>query len=119
MTTSAAPGQQSAGGEAAKPDRLDPGPGKPAGPAGRLLVLGAIAVVVTVAVAAATFAVVRHRGVAVPRPSGIPASVSTSLANEMLLTPLPRDRAPGFTLTDQAGKTMPLSALRGKVSQAG
>ena len=33
----------------------------------------------------------------------------------MLLTPLPHDQAPGFTLTDQAGKTMPLSALRGKV----
>src|SRR5438874_2667698 len=115
MTTSATPGQQSAGGEAGKPGQQDPGPGKPAGPAGRLLVLGAIAVVVTVAVAVAAFVVVRHRGVAVPRPSGIPASVSTGLANEMLLTPLPHDQAPGFTLTDQAGRTMPLSALRGKV----
>ncbi len=112
MTTSATPGRQSAGGEAGQ---QDPRPGKPGRPAGRLLVLGAIAVVVTVAVAVATFVVVRHRGVAAPRPSGIPASVSTSLANEMLLTPLPHDQAPGFTLTDQAGKTMPLSALRGKV----
>ena len=109
MTTSATPGQQSAGGGAGQPD---PGPGRPAG---RLRVLGAIAVVATVAVAVAAFVVVRHRGVAAPRPSGIPASVSTSLANEMLLTPLPHDRAPGFTLTDQAGRTMPLSALRGKV----
>ena len=115
MTTSATPGQQSADGGADKPGQQDPGPGKPAGPAGRLLVLGAIAVVVTVAVAAAAFVVVRHKGAAAPRPSGIPASVSTSLANEMLLTPLPHDQAPGFTLTDQAGKTMPLSALRGKV----
>ena len=32
----------------------------------------------------------------------------------MLLTPLPHQRAPGFTLTDQAGKPMALSALRGK-----
>ena len=77
--------------------------------------LGAIAVMIAAAVAVATFVVVRHRGVATPRPSGIPASVSTSLANEMLLTPLPHDQAPGFTLTDQAGRTMPLSALRGKV----
>ena len=115
MTTSATPGRQSAGGEAGQPGQQDPGPGKPAGPAGRLLVLGAVAVVVTVAVAVAAFVVVRHRSVAAPRQSGIPASVSTSLANEMLLTPLPHDQAPGFTLTDQAGKTMPLSALRGKV----
>jgi len=115
MTTSATPGQQSAGGGAGKPGQQDSGPGRPAGPAGRLLVLGAIAVVVTVAVAAAAFVVVRHRGVAAPRLSGIPAGVSPSLANEMLLTPLPHDQAPGFTLTDQAGRTMPLSALRGKV----
>ncbi len=116
MTTSATPGQQSAGGEAGKPGQQDPDPGKPPGPAGRLLVLGAIAVVVTIAVAAAAFVIVRHRSVAAaPRPSGIPASVSTSLANEMLLTPLPHGQAPAFTLTDQAGRTMPLSALRGKV----
>ena len=115
MTTSATPGQQSAGGEAGKPGQQDPGPGKPTGPAGRLLVLGAIAVVVTVAVAVATFVVVRHRSVAAPRLSGIPASVSTSLANEMLLTPLPHDQAPAFTLTDQNGRTMSLASLRGKV----
>jgi cytochrome oxidase Cu insertion factor (SCO1/SenC/PrrC family) len=115
MTTSATPGQQSASGGADKPGQPDSGPGKPGGPAGRILVLGAIAVVVTVAAAAAAFVLLRHRGVADLRPSGIPASVSTSLANEMLLTPLPHDRAPGFTLTDQAGRTMTLSALRGKV----
>ena len=73
-----------------------------------------IAVVTIVAVAAAAFVIARQRNAAVPRPSGIPASISTSLANEMLLTPLPHQRAPGFTLTDQAGKTMTLSALRGK-----
>ena len=115
MTTSATPGRRSADGGADKPGQQDPGPGKPADPAGRLLVLGVIAVVVTIAVAAAVFVVGRHRGVAAPRPSGIPASVPTSLANEMLLTPLPHSPAPGFTLTDQAGQTMPLSALRGKV----
>jgi cytochrome oxidase Cu insertion factor (SCO1/SenC/PrrC family) len=116
MTTGATPGQQSAGGGAAgQPGQQDPGPGRPASQGGRLLVLSAIAVVVIVAVAAATFVVLRHRTAALPRPSGIPASVSTSLANEMLLTPLPHDQAPGFTLTDQAGRTMALSDLRGKV----
>jgi cytochrome oxidase Cu insertion factor (SCO1/SenC/PrrC family) len=115
MTTSATPGQQSADGGADKPGQQNPGPDKPAGPAGRLLVLGVIAVVVTVAVVVAAFVIVRHRGAAAPRPSGIPASVSTSLANEMLLTPLSHNAAPGFTLTDQAGRTMTLSALRGKV----
>jgi cytochrome oxidase Cu insertion factor (SCO1/SenC/PrrC family) len=49
------------------------------------------------------------------RVSGIPASVSTSLANLMVLSPVPGDRAPGFTLTDQSGHTLSLSGLRGKV----
>jgi cytochrome oxidase Cu insertion factor (SCO1/SenC/PrrC family) len=106
MTTSATPGQQTDG-------RAANGPG-PLGRPSRLLVYGVIAVVAIVAVAAATFVIARQRNAAVPRPSGIPASISTSLANEMLLTPLPHQRAPGFTLTDQAGTTMTLSALRGK-----
>jgi cytochrome oxidase Cu insertion factor (SCO1/SenC/PrrC family) len=50
-----------------------------------------------------------------PRPSGIPANVSTSLASLMELSPLGGTRAPGFTLTDQRGRTVKLSALRGKV----
>jgi len=49
------------------------------------------------------------------RPSGIPANVSTSLANLMQLSPVPGVRAPGFTLTDQNGHTMSLASLRGKV----
>jgi len=76
---------------------------------------GVIAVVVTVAVAAAAFVILRDGGAAVPRPSGIPTDVPSRLANEMLLTPLPRQQAPGFTLTDQAGRRTGLSALRGKV----
>ena len=47
--------------------------------------------------------------------SGIPASVSTSLANLMVLSPVPADRAPGFTLTDQNGHTLSLASLHGKV----
>jgi cytochrome oxidase Cu insertion factor (SCO1/SenC/PrrC family) len=49
------------------------------------------------------------------RVSGIPATVSTSLANLMVLSPVPGDRAPGFTLTDQNGHALSLSGLRGKV----
>ena len=49
------------------------------------------------------------------RPSGIPANISTSLANLMQLSPVPGVRAPGFTLTDQNGHTMSLASLRGKV----
>jgi cytochrome oxidase Cu insertion factor (SCO1/SenC/PrrC family) len=113
MTTSATPSQHDAsGGAAGKPGQQAPGRGRPPG---RVILFGAIAVVATIAVVAAVFVIIRKPYAAAPRPSGIPASVSTSLANEMLLTPLPRDRAPGFTLTDQAGRTMKLSALRGKV----
>jgi protein SCO1 len=49
------------------------------------------------------------------RPSGIPANISTGLANLMQISPLPGVRAPGFTLTDQDGHTMSLASLRGKV----
>ena len=49
------------------------------------------------------------------RPTGIPGNISTSLANLMQLSPVPRDPAPGFTLTDQQGHTMSLASLRGKV----
>lgn len=48
------------------------------------------------------------------RPSGIPASISTSLANLMQLSPVQTRNAPGFTLTDQHGHTMSLSAFHGK-----
>ena len=49
------------------------------------------------------------------RPSGIPGNISTSTANLMQLSPVPRIRAPGFRLTDQLGHTMTLASLRGKV----
>lgn len=49
------------------------------------------------------------------RPSGIPASVPTSLVNLMQLSPVPGRAAPGFTLTDQAGRTMSLASFRGRV----
>jgi protein SCO1 len=113
MTTRATPGQQGGSGAAANE------PGQPSSRPGRrlprVLVYGVIAAVVAAAVMAAAFVVIRPGNTAGPRPSGIPAGVPARLANDMLLTPLPRQQAPGFTLTDQAGRTMPLSALRGKV----
>ena len=50
-----------------------------------------------------------------PRVSGIPADVSTRLANLMSLSALPATPAPGFTLTDQQGRRLSLASLRGKV----
>jgi cytochrome oxidase Cu insertion factor (SCO1/SenC/PrrC family) len=50
-----------------------------------------------------------------PRPAGIPASISTRLANLMQLSALPQRAAPGFTLADQDGRRVSLSSLRGKV----
>jgi cytochrome oxidase Cu insertion factor (SCO1/SenC/PrrC family) len=113
MSTKATDGQQAASGGATNeqgPPASSPGRRPP-----RILIYGMIAAVVTIAVVAGAFVIARHQDTAGPRPSGIPANVPTSLANEMLLTPLPRQQAPGFTLTDQAGRTMGLSALRGKV----
>jgi len=49
------------------------------------------------------------------RPSGIPGNISTSLVNLMELSPLAKLQAPGFTFTDQRGRTMSLASLRGKV----
>jgi cytochrome c oxidase assembly factor CtaG/cytochrome oxidase Cu insertion factor (SCO1/SenC/PrrC family) len=49
------------------------------------------------------------------RPPGIPASVSLPTINLMGLSPVPAKAAPGFRLTDQNGRTLALSSLRGKV----
>jgi cytochrome oxidase Cu insertion factor (SCO1/SenC/PrrC family) len=103
----------------------------PAGPAGgtggpprrsslpRLLVLVSVLTVLLVAaVAIPAYMVSRnHTALAAQqaRVSGIPATVSTSLANLMVLSPVPGGRAPGFTLTDQNGHALSLSSMRGKV----
>lgn len=47
------------------------------------------------------------------RPSGIPSNISTQLANLMELSPTQNVAAPGFTLTDQNGKTLSLSSFSG------
>jgi cytochrome oxidase Cu insertion factor (SCO1/SenC/PrrC family) len=100
----------------------------PAGPTGgrprrsslpRLLVLVSVLTVLLAAAVAipAYMASRNHAALAAQqaRVSGIPATVSTSLANLMVLSPVPGDRAPGFTLTDQNGHTLSLSSLHGKV----
>ena len=48
------------------------------------------------------------------RPSGVPSSMSTNLANEMFLSALPRRAAPNFTLSDQRGRTMSLDHFKGR-----
>jgi protein SCO1 len=98
-------------------------PGAPeAGPPGqagasrrpRLFVVLGLVAVLAAAVVSTAYVVTRHDGNGTSRPSGIPASVSTGLAYLMALSPLPPKQAPGFTLTDQAGRTLALSSFRGK-----
>ena len=86
----------------------------------RLLVLASVLTVLLAAAVAIPAYVVHQRNHTAlaaqqARVSGIPASVSTSLANLMVLSPLPGIRAPGFTLTDQNGHALSLASLRGKV----
>ncbi len=76
-----------------------------------------VALGVTVLIAGAfAFLANRHRdqGSQLIRVSGIPSAVSTPLANLMGLAPIPRKPAPDFTLTDQNGHTLSLSAFRGR-----
>ena len=82
-----------------------------------LIVLVAAAVLLT---AASTAAVIAIRGyqrdsLVGQQPSGIPASIPDETINLMGLAPVPARAAPGFTLTDQDGRAVPLSGLRGKV----
>jgi len=84
----------------------------------RLLLAGVAALAVAVAAGSATYLLARQSTAAAgqaPRPSGIPAGISTRLANLMVLSPLPRQAAPEFTLTDQNGHAVSLPDLRGKV----
>jgi cytochrome oxidase Cu insertion factor (SCO1/SenC/PrrC family) len=84
-----------------------------------LLLVSALTVLLAAAVAIPAYLVLNRNHTAQAaqqaRVSGIPASVSTSLANLMVLNALPGDRAPGFSLTDQDGHTLSLSSLHGKV----
>ncbi len=84
----------------------------------RLRISGLAAILAIVAAGSSAYLMARHPAPAAgaaPRPSGIPANVPTRLANLMALDPVPGRAAPGFTLTDQAGRTMKLSQFHGKV----
>ena len=83
-----------------------------------VLLSAALTVLVGAAVAIPAYLVARHNTPAamqMPRVSGLPADMPTSLANLMSLSALPRTPAPGFTLTDQQGHRVTLASLRGKV----
>jgi len=83
------------------------------------MMAGIVTALLAAVVVSSSYLILRHDRSSTPgqllRPSGIPASISTSLATLMALTPVPATRAPGFTLTDQAGRTLSLAAFRGKV----
>jgi cytochrome oxidase Cu insertion factor (SCO1/SenC/PrrC family) len=83
-----------------------------------VLLSAALTVLLGAAVAIPAYLIARHHtstAMDLPRVSGIPADVPTSLANLMSLSALPHTPAPGFTLTDQQGRRMSLASLRGKV----
>ena len=90
---------------------------RPARPGRALpLVLAAVGVLL-LAVAMVLAIAVRHHRQAVAaelRPSGIPPSVPTSLANLMGLSPVPATPAPGFLLTDQHRRRLALTRFRGR-----
>jgi cytochrome oxidase Cu insertion factor (SCO1/SenC/PrrC family) len=91
----------------------------PAGAArqGRLAFWAALAAIILAGAAVIAVVAVTHAGSGprLARPTGIPASVSDAQINLMGLSPVPVRPAPGFTLTDQDGRTLSLASLRGKV----
>ena len=82
---------------------------------------GTLAVILIAALVTVVVAGRRHDAnaladsIAGQRPTGIPASISLPTINLMGLSPVPAKGAPGFRLTDQDGRTLALSSLRGKV----
>jgi cytochrome oxidase Cu insertion factor (SCO1/SenC/PrrC family) len=79
----------------------------------RVLILVAACAALLTGVASYLLVSQREQQAALLRPAGIPASVSTQLADLMQLSPVPPQAAPGFTLTDQHGRTLSLASLRG------
>jgi cytochrome oxidase Cu insertion factor (SCO1/SenC/PrrC family) len=77
----------------------------------------AVAVIAVLAAGSFGYAATRYRGdrpTSTMRPTGIPAAVSTPLANLMALSPIPGRSAPDFTLTDQNGKEVSMASFRGR-----
>ena len=102
--------------ETATPARSAPGSAG-ASRRGWLAFWASLAAIILAGGAVVAVVAVTHsgRGPQLARPSGIPASVSDAQINLMGLSPVPVRSAPGFTLTDQEGRTLSLSSLRGKV----
>jgi cytochrome oxidase Cu insertion factor (SCO1/SenC/PrrC family) len=99
-------------------ERAEPGPRsrlRRQGPGRKLFVILGVAIVV-----AGVFATIatryrhQHEQLSSIRATGIPASVPTSLANLMALSPIPASAAPGFTLRDQTGRTISLASFKGR-----
>jgi cytochrome oxidase Cu insertion factor (SCO1/SenC/PrrC family) len=88
-----------------------------ASPRGRLAFWAGLAAIIVAGAAVITVVAVMRAGGGpqLARPTGIPASVSDAQINLMGLSPVPVRPAPGFTLTDQDGRTLSLASLRGKV----
>ncbi|MDA8318989.1 MAG: SCO family protein [Actinomycetota bacterium] len=109
--TRATPAPPAAGDHSASPAEPPESP-RPRGIGG--LIIGLLCATL-VAAGVLAYLVVRHRDeqAALNRPTGIPASVSTPLADLMQLSPVPATRAPGFTLTDQNGRVLSLASFRG------
>ncbi len=79
-----------------------------------LITTGLGAMLIAAGLTATAYGLTGH-GRSNARPSGIPAGITDSQANLMELSPVPERPAPGFTLTDQDGRVLSLSAFRGKV----
>jgi cytochrome oxidase Cu insertion factor (SCO1/SenC/PrrC family) len=85
-------------------------------PGSVIVVVAVASLVLAASVAYLAVRVRQHQEAAsLPRPSGIPASVPTSLVNLMGLSSVPVRPAPEFTLTDQAGQARSLASFRGRV----
>jgi cytochrome oxidase Cu insertion factor (SCO1/SenC/PrrC family) len=81
----------------------------------RLVLAVGLATVVAASAAATAAVLTRGHGTQPNRPTGIPAAVSDAQVNLMELSPVAATQAPGFTLTDQAGRSLSLASMRGKV----
>jgi cytochrome oxidase Cu insertion factor (SCO1/SenC/PrrC family) len=80
----------------------------------QLVTVGLTAVLIAGGLTVTAYTLIRHDR-SYSRPYGIPATVPDSQVNLMELSPVPVRPAPRFTLTDQDGRALSLSAFRGKV----
>lgn len=90
-------------------------------PRGSNLKLALVAALTVTVLVAGLFVILATRNNAQPntsspiRVSGLPASISTPLANLMALSPIPNIPAHAFTLTDQRGRSLSLATFKGRV----